>query len=79
MDRRDGQIGKERKEQMRINGEEKNGYIGCSIEEMLEKEAYQRSRVAVERNGQIVPKSDYAKVLLQAEDTVEVVSFVGGG
>lgn len=70
---------KERKEQMRINGEDKNEYIGQSIQEMLEKEAYQLTKVAVERNGEIVPRSSYSQVLLQAEDVLEVVSFVGGG
>ena len=36
-------------------------------------------RIAVERNGEIVFKSQYDDVVLQDEDSIEVVSFVGGG
>ncbi len=37
------------------------------------------SRVAIERNREIVPRSQYAVVALQAGDEVEIVSFIGGG
>ncbi|MCD8231333.1 MAG: sulfur carrier protein ThiS [Clostridiales bacterium] len=40
---------------------------------------YDEKRVAVERNGAIVPKSAYAETILEDGDEVEVVSFVGGG
>ena len=36
-------------------------------------------RVAVERNGQIVPKAQYDGIVLEDDDVVEIVSFVGGG
>lgn len=35
--------------------------------------------IAVERNGNIVPKSTYEEVILFDEDTLEIVNFVGGG
>ena len=36
-------------------------------------------RIAVERNGDIVPKAQYDETMLCDGDVVEVVSFVGGG
>lgn len=36
-------------------------------------------RVAVEVNGQVVPKADHGARVLAAGDDVEVVTFVGGG
>jgi sulfur carrier protein len=36
-------------------------------------------RVAVERNGEIVPRSRYAEVALATGDRLEVVAAVGGG
>lgn len=37
------------------------------------------SRIAVELNGEIVPKSQYQTTLVCNADTLEVISFVGGG
>lgn len=45
---------------------------------LLENE-YRLDRIAVERNGIIVSRSDYETVLLDDGDKIEVVSFVGGG
>ena len=36
-------------------------------------------RVAVELNGDIVPKAQYSEIVFKDDDNVEVVSFVGGG
>lgn len=35
--------------------------------------------IAVERNGEIVLKAAYKEVLLENEDRLEIVRFVGGG
>lgn len=35
--------------------------------------------VAVEQNGQIVDRKDFAHVILREGDVVEIVRFVGGG
>ncbi len=37
------------------------------------------SRIAVEINGRILPKKQYSKTVLKDNDSVEIVSFVGGG
>lgn len=36
-------------------------------------------RIAIERNGEIVPKSQYATTAISAGDRLEVVAAVGGG
>ena len=40
---------------------------------------YDLKRIAVELNGDIVPKATYSQVILKKDDVVEIVSFVGGG
>ena len=63
---------------VKINGEELN-MAGKTIAEYLAVTNYDTGRIAVERNGDIVPKDKYGETILQDGDTVEVVSFVGGG
>ena len=40
---------------------------------------YDPTRIAVERNGEIVPKAKYGETVLEEDDVIEVVNFVGGG
>ena len=61
-----------------INGEEKN-CAGSSIAQYLETTTYDPRRIAVEKNGDIVPKAVYTETILHDGDVLEVVSFVGGG
>ena len=63
---------------VKINGEYLN-ISGKTISEYLTSSGYDTKRVAVELNGDIVPKVKYSEIMLKDEDTVEVVSFVGGG
>lgn len=64
---------------MKLNGKEVTLTQPASLKEFLEKEKYDPVRIAVELNGAIIPKGKYAEVFLKQEDTLEVVSFVGGG
>ena len=52
---------------------------GKTLENYLSGTQYDPRRIAVERNGEIVPKSQYGEVVLQEGDCIEIVSFVGGG
>ena len=63
---------------VKINGEELN-VAGKTIAEYLATTNYDPKRIAVERNGDIVFKSQYGETLLQDGDSIEIVSFVGGG
>lgn len=61
-----------------INGEALPA-AGETLAAYLEEAGYPLNRVAVERNGDIVPKAGYQETVLQDGDTIEVVRFVGGG
>lgn len=61
-----------------INGENLQ-VAGDTLSEYLSKTEYDGKRIAVERNGEIVPRASYDEVVLQDGDNVEIVSFVGGG
>ena len=63
---------------VKINGTELD-VAGKSVAEYLAGTDYDPKRIGVERNGDIVPKAQYESVLLRDGDTLEVVSFVGGG
>ena len=63
---------------VRINGENLDA-VGKSVAEYLNSSGYDLMRVAVELNGDIVPKAQYSDMVFKDGDSVEVVSFVGGG
>lgn len=63
---------------VKINGESFD-IAGKTLAEYLTITNYNLDRIAVEKNGQIVPKVQYDKTVLKDGDTLEVVSFVGGG
>ena len=63
---------------VRINGDSLD-IAGKTVAEYLETTSYDIKRIAVERNGEIVPKAKYADTVLADGDIVEIVSFVGGG
>jgi sulfur carrier protein len=50
-----------------------------SVAALLERQGLAGKRVAVERNGEIVPKSRHAETPLAAGDRIEIVVAVGGG
>ena len=49
------------------------------LSEYLSENNLSASRIAVELNGEILPKSKYDETVLIDGDVVEVVNFVGGG
>lgn len=52
---------------------------GMTVTEYLATTDFDPKRIAIERNEEIVFKSQYGETVLQDEDIVEIVSFVGGG
>lgn len=64
---------------MKVNGKQIKLARSLSLKEYLEQEGYMILRVAVEKNGQIIPRADFAATMLFDEDSLEIVSFVGGG
>ena len=64
---------------IKINGESIENLNHKTVAEYLAESGYDIKRVAVELNGDILPKSQYEYTLLQDGDCIEIVSFVGGG
>ena len=54
-------------------------FAGKSIAEYLSTTNFDSKLKKKKKNGEIVPKAKYAETLLADGDTLEVVSFVGGG
>jgi sulfur carrier protein len=50
-----------------------------SLDQFVAELGLKGDRVAVERNGAIVPRASWNQTLLSAGDRLEVVHFVGGG
>lgn len=65
--------------QITLNGENRSFDTALSVAGLLEALGHSGKRVAVERNGDIVPKSQHGAVLLADGDNVEIVVAVGGG
>ena len=63
---------------VKVNGTELD-ISGKTLSEYLATTDYDIKRIAVERNGDIVPKAKYGETVLQDGDSIEIVSFVGGG
>lgn len=63
---------------VKINGIQQDA-AGMTIADYLEKENYNVKRIVVECNEQIIPKTAYDQTVLQNGDTVEVITFMGGG
>ena len=62
-----------------INGTSRTFPSTLNIAELIEQLGYTGKRIALERNGEIVPRSTYATVQLADGDSLEVVVAVGGG
>ena len=62
-----------------INGEQLQLTPPLSVAALLEARGLAGKRVAVERNGEIVPKSRHAETALASGDHIEIVVAVGGG
>ena len=65
--------------QLSVNGQTRRLNPGANIAQLLDELALAGKRVAVECNGEIVPRSRYAETPLAEGDQLEIVAAVGGG
>ncbi len=65
--------------EIRLNGVPERIPEGLTVAGLLARLKLRPDRVAVEKNGEIVPKAAYDGAMLEAGDCLEIVSFVGGG
>lgn len=64
---------------VKLNGKEVSIAGEISLDNLLVDQGYPAERIAVELNGEIIMKPQYSQTYIKDGDTLEVVSFVGGG
>ena len=64
---------------IQLNGDTYEIINGTNLNELLNKLKIEKNKVAVEVNGEIVEKNKYPKLVLNKNDKVEIVHFIGGG
>ena len=62
-----------------INGERRNFERAMPCADLVEELGLAGKRIALERNGEIVPRSEYPRRSIADGDRLEIVVAVGGG
>lgn len=62
-----------------VNGESRDLPAPISLAELINQLDLPAARIAVELNRAVVRRSEWSTTMLQDEDRIEVVHFVGGG
>jgi len=61
-----------------LNGERKH-VAASNIAELIPELGIEGRMIAIERNLEVVPKSEYGNTLLRDQDRIEIVHMIGGG
>lgn len=64
---------------IRLNGDTQQIAPGTTITQLLQLAGHGERRVAIERNGEIVPRSLHSSTELTGDDQIEIVQAIGGG
>ena len=64
---------------IQLNGEPYSIDRDARLLALVEKLNLRRGRIAIELNQSVIPKAEWASILLRPGDKVEIVNFVGGG
>ena len=62
-----------------INGQPRSFPAPLNVASLIEQLELRGKRIALERNGEIVPRSQFGVMELSDGDTLEIVAAVGGG
>ncbi|MBX9895974.1 MULTISPECIES: sulfur carrier protein ThiS [unclassified Nitrosomonas] len=65
--------------QLSINGQLQQFESPINVAQLVDHLSLKGKRIAIERNGEIVPRSRFSEELLVNGDHIEVVVAVGGG
>ncbi|HRQ05816.1 MAG TPA: sulfur carrier protein ThiS [Nitrosomonas halophila] len=65
--------------QLTINGQLQSFDGQMSVQQLIECLSLQDKRIAIECNGEIIPRSKYPKQILDEGDQLEIIVAVGGG
>ena len=64
---------------IQLNGKLYKISDGTNLNELLNKLKIKKNKVAIEVNGEIIEKKKYPNLILNKDDKVEIVQFIGGG
>ena len=64
---------------IQLNGDPYEINNGTNLIELLDKLKIKKNKVAIEVNGEIVESNKYSNLILNKDDKVEIVKFIGGG
>jgi thiamine biosynthesis protein ThiS len=64
---------------IKVNGEPREVKENMSLPELVASLSLKAEQVAIELNQKVVRRTQWASTLLQENDRVEIVHFVGGG
>ena len=62
-----------------LNGETRKIEFETDLARLLDDFELPKQRIAIELNGSVIRRSDWAETLVSDGDRIEVVHFVGGG
>jgi sulfur carrier protein len=62
-----------------VNGRQEQLPDGATLTDLVARFKLGEKRIAVERNGEVVPRGRFADTQLAEGDRLEVVTLVGGG
>lgn len=74
-----GPAGVNRAIRVTVNGEKREVVAATTVAGLLEQLGLDPTRVAVERNLEIVSRARHGETVLSEGDSLEIVHFVGGG
>ena len=64
---------------IQLNGDPYEINSGTNLNALLNKLKIQKDKVAIEVNGEIIQRNKYLNLILNKDDKVEIVHFIGGG
>ena len=64
---------------IQLNGDPYEINNGTNLNELLNKLKIEKNKVAIEVNGEIIQRDKYKNLILNKDDKVEIVQFIGGG
>ena len=64
---------------VKINGQNQTLNAEMSLSEFIAQKGLNPEGIVVEHNFKIIEKKDLADIAIKENDTIEIVSFVGGG
>lgn len=64
---------------IRVNGEHRRVAAGLTLAALAAELGLEPTKVAVERNLEVVPRGTLSAVMIEDGDELEIVHFVGGG